>query len=157
MKVAPHTEHFFACGAANSRAPLCAQLRGEPSPRIQSARFGRPFFTFQLTRLHSFSWSDGIENPTKAPKINTPINTPPRKNGTIPVPLRPRATVRKSPLYGVPASGASPVQMSPFRTFDFQDRRNRPLCHPSILLFIRNLQLFSHQDIFDQATRYSTA
>ncbi len=79
--------------------------------------------------------------PHAAPRSEKKSN-PARKNGTTSDRSRPNIAASKFAFTESAEGGATPVQMGPKHPIEFQDRRIRPLCHPSMLLLIRNLQLF---------------
>ena len=59
--------------------------------------------------------------------------------------------------YRAPRSGGGGIRThGTLRLSGFQDRRNRPLCHPSLLLSLRRLHLFFRSDFFAFVTRLNT-
>jgi hypothetical protein len=128
VKLAPHTEHLFERDAARSRGQSSdPRLHRRPSRR--STGLFLASFSHASTQAISPRFRRSTES--ESPKKVTRISNPPRKKGAISGRLRPNTTARKFAFTESAGGGATPVQMGPKHPIEFQDRRIRPLCHPS--------------------------
>ena len=119
---------------------------GQPRPVPLSRRWSpsvQPNLGPRLSHVPSWLIALRFRCPTRSgtSKKVTRISNPPRKIGTISDQLRPSAATRKSVSTESAAGGSTPVRMSPIPAVEFQDRRDRPLCHPFVLLSSRHLRV----------------